>query len=640
MLDLLIVLAFVAYSITVGFVARRRASRGLGEYFLAGRGLKGWQSGTSMAATQFAADTPLLVAGLVATGGVFLVWRLWVYGLAFLLMAFLFAALWRRSGVLTDAELTEKRYSGHGVLALRSFKALYYGTILNCFLLAMVLVAAIGIAEAFLPWHQWLPGDVYGLMHWLVETTGVEITSGHPPFEPGIATANNLFSILSIVAFTTLFSLTGWLRGVVTTDLMQFTLALIGTMIFAWIIVSEAGGVASMTDELVDQYGEDRASEMLSFAPGWEAMLLPFLTIMSLQWFFQFASDGTGYLAQRTMACANDRQAQVAGVTFAWLQILLRSLPWMLIAVGLLVVYPFSAEDAAGDDFAAARELAFVHGINDLMPPGARGILLAGMLAALASTLDTHLNWGASYWSNDLYKRLLCEQVLNRQPDGRELVLVARLSYFALLIIAAGVMVNLDSIQQAWQLSLLFGAGVGSVLVLRWIWERINLWSELAAMAASLIVAPLVLITLPKLEEAGWFGSEPAMAREAIGLLAMAVCSTAAAVGVTWFTPRTDHATLDSFYRTVQPAGLWPETADRCGDDRSRPRLALRAAIGRTALTAASLFMCLYGFGRLLLPHPDTPIFWPIAAALLGVALVPVWVRQMSRADGAVTRPS
>ena len=157
MLDLLIVLTFMAYALGSGLRSRRKASESLEEYFLAGKTLRGWQAGTSMAATQFAADTPLLVTGLVATGGIYVVWRLWVYGLAFLLMAFVFAALWRRADVLTDAELTEIRYSGRGVLALRVLKAVYYGTVINCVVLAMVLVAAVRIAEVFLPWHAWLP---------------------------------------------------------------------------------------------------------------------------------------------------------------------------------------------------------------------------------------------------------------------------------------------------------------------------------------------------------------------------------------------------------------------------------------------------------------------------------------------------
>ena len=168
MLDLVIVLGFVLYAVWSGLSARKKASEGLGEYFLAGKTLGGWRAGFSMAATQFAADTPLLVMGLVATGGVFLLWRLWIYGIAFLLMAFVFAVGWRRSGVLTDAQLTEVRYSGRGVLALRVLKSLYYGTLINCVVMAFVLVAAMRVAEVFLPWNVWVPA-VHGLFVGLVD---------------------------------------------------------------------------------------------------------------------------------------------------------------------------------------------------------------------------------------------------------------------------------------------------------------------------------------------------------------------------------------------------------------------------------------------------------------------------------------
>ena len=161
MIDLIIVGAFVIYAIGSGLAARRIASTGLQEYFLAGRTIKGWRAGVSMAATQFAADTPLLVTGLIASGGIFLIWQLWVYGIAFLMMGFVFAAHWRRANVLTDAEFTELRYSAHGALTLRTIKALYYGTLINCVVMAFVLVAAVRIAEVFLPWHQWLDPDLY-----------------------------------------------------------------------------------------------------------------------------------------------------------------------------------------------------------------------------------------------------------------------------------------------------------------------------------------------------------------------------------------------------------------------------------------------------------------------------------------------
>lgn len=622
MLDLLIVLAFVVYAVGSGLASRKKASEGLGEYFLAGKTLGGWRAGFSMAATQFAADTPLLVMGLVATGGVFLLWRLWIYGVAFLLMAFVFAIGWRRSGVLTDAQFTEVRYSGRGVLALRVLKALYYGTLINCVVMAFVLVAAMRIAEVFLPWHEWLSGGVHGALVGLAEATGLVGVLGTTAtgLPPEVAAANNLLSIVLILTFTTLYSTTGGLRAVVATDVVQFALAMVGTAVYAWVVVDAAGGLGGLTDRVTEIYGAARTSELLSFsAPdtAW-GVLGPFLTIVGLQWFFQMNSDGTGYLAQRSMACRSDRDARLAGVVFTWSQIVARSLIWLLIAVGLLVVYPFAAGDAAAEGFVAGREILFVTGVADLLPAGARGLMLVGLLAALASTIDTHLNWGAGYWSNDLYGRFYAEHLRGREATNRELVVVARLSNLLILAIALAIMANLGSIQEGWTTSLLLGAGMGSVLVLRWLWERINLWSELAAIATSLVLAPVLLFG---------FSLGDAPDEDALRLAVMAAVSTLAAVGVTFVTPPTDEATRVAFYRRVRPFGFWRDTARAAGDDPARSPRLLANRLGLTATAAASLFLVLVGAGRLLVPAPGASAAASWALLLAGLALVPVWVR-------------
>lgn len=613
MIDLLIVLAFIVYAVSAGFRARRKASEGLEEYFLAGKTLKGWQAGTSMAATQFAADTPLLVTGLIATGGIFLVWRLWIYGLAFLMMGFVFAASWRRAGVLTDAELTEIRYSGRAVLPLRVLKAVYYGTVINCVVLAMVLIAAVRIAEVFLPWHLWLPDPVYAPLLHAVEWLGISLASGVQQIDPAVATTDNLISILVILAFTALYSMTGGLRSVVATDVMQFGLAMGGSFLYAWIVIREVGGFGELTDRVVQLYGLAKAQELLSFGPSIGDALLPFLVLISLQWFFQMNSDGTGYLAQRSMACQTDRDARMAGVVFAWLQIFARSLLWLAIAVGLLVLYPFSPEAAGGEQFAASREILFVTGIDDLLPIGIRGLMLTGLLAALASTIDTHLNWGASYWSNDLYQRLIAQEWLKREPSRRELVVAARLSNVLILVIALIVMANLGSIQTAWFISLLFGAGMGSVLVLRWLWERINLYSELAAIVTSLVVAPILLVATDE---------------EWIRLGSMALISTGVVVAVTWLTRRTDPRVLEAFYRRVRPPGFWDATALAVGDDATVPRRKLWRGLRATGLTALSLFLLLIGVGRLMVQAPGSSLVWSWAFILAAVALVPLWWKE------------
>ncbi len=613
MIDLFIVLAFVIYSISAGFRAQKKASQNLNEYFLAGQTISGWRAGFSMAATQFAADTPLLVTGLIATGGIFMVWRLWIYGIAFLMMAFIFSIGWRRAGVLTDAEFTEIRYSGAGVLPLRILKAIYYGTVINCVVMAMVLVAAMRIAEIFLPWHIWLPNSVYEPILHMVNWFGLSLGQSVTGLSNDYVTTNNLISIVLILGFTALYSTTGGLRSVVTTDVMQFSLAMIGTLVYAVVILNQVGGFGQLTDKIVELYGTKLADKMLSFAPTAGESLLPFLVIIGLQWFFQMNSDGTGYLAQRSMACRTDRDARIAGVVFAWMQIFARSLIWLVIGVSLLIVYPFSPESMLGDQFAASREITFVNGIQDLLPVGIRGLMLTALLAALASTLDTHLNWGASYWSNDIYQRLVCQTWLKREPRSHELVVVARLSNLLILVIALTIMVNLGSIQTAWFISLLFGAGMGSVLVLRWLWERINLFSELAAMAASLVVAPILLHVTHE---------------EWIRLSTMAIISTLVAVGVTFFTPGTDTDVLKKFYKRVKPAGFWQRTAQSLGEDGNLPLKKLIQELKTTFLTSLSLFLLLIGVGKLMVRPPDQSILWVFIYIGLGLALIPTWWKK------------
>lgn len=614
MIDLLIILAFVVYSISNGFRNRSKASKSLEEYFLAGRSIKGWRAGFSMAATQFAADTPLLVTGLIATGGIFMLWRLWIYGLGFLMIGFLLGRSWRHARVLTDAELTEIRYSGRGVLTLRALKAIYYGTIMNCTIIAMVLVAASRICEVFLSWNEWLPAGLYNGIYRLIEAIGVPLTSGTTGLDVYVATTNNIISILVIIAFTALYSTTGGLRSVIATDIIQFSLAMLGTLIYAVIVVVNSGGIGQIINNLVELYGIARAGQMLSFSPNTLEMFLPFLVIVSLQWFFERNSDGTGYFAQRLMSCQTDRDAKMSAVIFTWLQIFLRSLIWMIIGVGLLIVYPFDPGTASGETFVAGRELLFATGIKDLLPIGIKGIVLTGMLAALASTIDTHLTWGASYWSNDLYLRVVNRAWLKREPSNKELVIIARLSNIVILVIALTIMANLGSIQTAWYITLLFGAGTGAVLVLRWLWERVNIYSEISAIIASLIFAPIILFTI----EAEW-----------LRLLLMSSISTLIVVTITLLTRPTEENVLLEFYKRVTPPGFWKNTAAKSGFESGRPLVDFKNGVYMTVTTSLSVYLLLVGFGKLILPVPGSPPLLTWILIFLGVASICLWWRRL-----------
>lgn len=631
MIDLIIITAFIIYAISSGLRARKQASQGLNDYFLAGQSIKGWQAGVSMAATQFAADTPLMVMGLVATGGIFLFWQLWVYGIAFLFMGFVFSMKWRRSGVLTDAELAEVRYSGRGLLFLRSAKAIYYGTVINCVVMAFVLVAAVRIAEIFLPWHLWLPSGFFESFSQLTQLLGLDqvllmnkgladpaATIYQPQLALQLAT-NNVISLASLLLFTTFYATTGGLRSVIATDVLQFILAMVGTAAYAYFVVNHIGGLDQLGTQLQQLYGAEQAHRMMSFSPDVGTVLLPFLIIMSMQWLFQMNADGTGYLAQRSMACRSERDATIAAVVFAWLQVVFRSLLWIIIALGLLVVFPFTEADVLSQTFKADREILFATGIRELLPPGITGLMLTGLLAALASTIDTHLNWGASYWSNDIYQRLICQAWLKREPKSHELVIAARLSNLLILGIALAIMTQLDSIQQGWKISLLFGAGMGSVLILRWLWERINLYSELAAMAVSIIAGPLLLMWFPPIDG---LSVDP---NEAWRLGLMALISSSAAIAVTFITPATDDETLVAFYRRIQPLGWWRRTAWKAGESMDMSRRRLWQKLSFVVTCSISMFTALYGLTRLLVPHPDTWWGYPVGALVVSVVLLPHW---------------
>ena len=621
--DALIVVAFIAYAVSAGFRNRRQASKSLEEYFLAGRTLSGWQAGLSMAATQFAADTPLLVTGILATAGVFGLWQLWIAAVTFLLMGFVLAGAWRRAGVLTDAELTEVRYGGTPAAVLRGVKAVYLGTIINCTVLAWVLFAAAKIAEPFLLWNEWLPSGVLQPVVSLVESVGVPLTiGGLDDPEVWVKTANNFISLLMILGVSALYSATGGLRSVVATDVVQIVIMFLGTLAFTTIVVREVGGLGAMTAKVHETFagggpGGILPAEILAFTPGQGKDVTPtVLSLLGLLWLINAYSDGSGYLAQRAMACRSDRDAKTAAVVFTFTQILVRSLLWLPLGVGLLVLFP-PAPGLASELMQADREASYVRGMAELLPPGVLGLMLTGMLAALASTVDTHLNWGSSYWTNDIYKRFICQAWRKREPSGRSLVWVARGANVLILVIALAIMTQLTSINQAWQTTLLFGAGLGVVLVLRWIWWRMNAWAEIAAMLMSFVAAPLLMISLSD-------------DQQALRLLLAATVSTTAALAAIWIKGPEDPARLTAFYRRVRPVGFWGPVARAAGDETGARRLG--RALGAMATSSLSVFCLLVGIGTWLVGSPG-PVWMPsrsiwIAGLLLvGLLLCPVWYR-------------
>ena len=625
--DILIVVAFIVYAVSVGLRHRRQASKNLEEYFLAGRTLSGWKAGLSMAATQFAADTPLLVTGIVAVSGIFGLWQFWIFAVTFLLMGFVLAGAWRRAGVVTDAELTEVRYGGAPAAVLRGVKAFYLGTIINCVSLGWVLFAAAKIAEPFLLWDVWLPPGLFDPLISVVEWVGLPLSIGDVD-DPGvwIKTANNFISLVVILAVTGLYSATGGLRSVVATDVVQIGIMFAGTLAFTTIVVSETGGLGAMTGRVYDMFaaggpGGITPNELLAFTPGHgKDVTLTLLSLLGLLWVINSVSDGSGYLAQRSMACRSDHDAKTAAVVFTFTQVVVRSLLWLPLGIGLLLLFPpdpaLPVELLQGD-----REATYIRGMSELLPPGLLGLMLTGMLAALASTVDTHLNWGASYWTNDLYKRFVCQGWLKREPSGRTLVWVARGSNLGILLIALMVMTQLTSINQAWQINLLFGAGLGVVQVLRWLWWRMNAWAEIVAMGVSAALAPVLRSA---------FGDE----QQALRLLLRAAASTAAALLAVWIRGPEDRAGLTEFYRRVRPVGFWGPIAAELGEtvEASAGPRRLGRALGAMALCSVTVFCLLVGIGTWLggSPFPGwlpSRAVWVATLLLVAVACCPLWYR-------------
>ncbi|MBT8495896.1 MAG: sodium transporter, partial [Deltaproteobacteria bacterium] len=440
LIDIAIILGFIVYAVGSGLKAKDQASKSLDEYFLAGRSLPGWKAGLSMAATQFAADTPLRVTGQIATIGIFALWQDWIYAVAFLLLGFVLAPAWRKAGVITDAELSELRYGSKAAAWLRGSKAIYLGTIFNCIILGWVLFAATRIAEPFLTWHLWLPEAIHDPFVSLAALFDKPLVSEAAvqafPVEMQLKlAANNLISILVIVAVTTFYSTTGGLRSVVNTDVAQFFLMMVGTVVFVYVITDKAGGIGNIPDLIREKFANGgpclapgnciEANQILGFTPSAaKDVTVALAVVFGLQWLIQTNADGTGYIAQRSMACRSDHDSKVASIVFTIAQVFLRSLMWLPLGLGLLLLFPPDLS-LVGEAIKGDREFTYVLGINEL-PPGVKGLMLTAMLAALASTVDTHINWGSSYWTNDIYKRFICEAWMKKTPSDRSLVWVAR----------------------------------------------------------------------------------------------------------------------------------------------------------------------------------------------------------------------
>jgi len=495
----------------VGLYFTKSSGSSSQEFFLSGRNMPWWLLGISMVATTFSADTPNLVTDIVRKNGVSGNWVWWAFLLTGMLTVFVYAGMWRRSGVFTDLEFYELRYSGRPAAFLRGFRAIYLGLFFNVMIMATVCLAAIKIGGVML---------------------------GLSPIQ----------SLLIANITTVIYSALGGFRGVLFTDLVQFIIAMLGSVSAAVYVINmdQVGGLRELLHN-------PAVAEKLSILPDFSNInvILPlFIIPIAIQWWSAWypgaEPGGGGYVAQRMLAAKDEQNALGATFLFNAAHYALRPWPWILVALASIIVFPshdslqaaFPNLDPSvvNDDLAYPAMLSF-------LPSGLKGLVMVSLIAAFMSTLSTHLNWGSSYVVNDLYHRFM-----KKDASSDELVLVGRISTVVLMLIATLVALVLSNALQSFNLLLQIGAGTGLLFILRWFWWRINAFSEIAAMVISFLVAIYLEFIHP--------GIGGGVLQDHIKLLIGVGITTIGWIIVTLFTPPTTFATLVSFYKHIKPASI------------------------------------------------------------------------------------
>jgi Na+/proline symporter len=543
-----------------------QAGQNTESFFLGGRNLPWWLAGTSMVATTFAADTPLLVTELVAQNGISGNWLWWNMLISGMLTTFLFAKMWRRAGIVTDLEIIELRFSGEEAAFLRKFKAVYLGVFLNAVVIAWVNLALMSIFQVFF----------------------------------NISKEEALVWVAGIMVAVALYSALSGLLGVAVTDFLQFTIAMGGCILLAFIVVGsdKIGGIEGLQQKL--------SPTALSFFPdisdavpaqGLQSLsisLATFFAFLGIQWWASWypgaEPGGGGYVAQRMMSAKTEGDALKATLLFQIAHYALRPWPWILVGLCTLVLYP----DLAPAD----KRLGYVMAMKEFLPAGLKGLLLVAFFAAYMSTISTQLNWGASYLINDLYQRFI-------KPDAQGKALVKSSRIATILMMMAGLLATamIDTLSGAFNFMIACGAGLGMVLMLRWFWWRINAWSEIAA-----TLAPFVPISVLK------FFPEVVFPYDLFIIVGFV---TATWLLVTFLTPPTERKVLQAFYERIQPLGIWKEIAP-AHSNAALPQQLLNWLAG-TVLGYATLFF----IGKVVFGD------WTWACIYAGaIAVCIIWLRK------------
>ena len=546
-LDWTIVGVYFAVSLIVGIWVSKQAGQDTKSFFLAGRNMPWWLLGVSMVATTFSTDTPNLVTDLVRQNGVSGNWAWWAFLLTGMLTVFVYANLWHRSGVLTDIEFYELRYSGKAAAFLRGFRALYLGLVFNVLVMGAVSLAAVKFGEIVLGW----PG-------WMTLTIACSITLA--------------------------YSALGGLKAVIITDFVQFTLAMIGSIwgMFYILGLPEIGGLsnlishANVTDKIA-------LFPDLSNPNVWVPVLL---VPLAVQWWASYypgsEPGGGGYIAQRMFSAKDEQNAVGATFLFNVAHYALRPWPWILIALSSLVIFPELTDlqqafpnlpaDKLGHDVAYPAMLT-------LLPSGLLGLVAASLIAAFMSTMSTQVNLGASYLVNDFYHRFI-----KPQASEKELVMAGRLFSVVSIILGGGLGLLLSSAGQIFTLLLMIGAGTGLIYILRWFWWRINAYTEIVAMVSSLIIA-------------GYFNFGDSTLEGWQKIVVGAGLTTIVWIIATYFTPPDEEKTLRNFVKKVKPGG--PGWSKYTEEPSSAPWPVPRGVLCMT-LGCIAVYGILIGVGQLL----------------------------------------
>ena len=546
-LDWFIIGCYFIFSLAIGIWASKQAGKDTKSFFLAGQNMPWWLLGISMVATTFSTDTPNLVTDLVRQNGVSGNWSWWAFLLTGMLTVFVYAKLWRRSGVLTDIEFYELRYSGKAAAFLRGFRALYLGLVFNVLVMGTVSLAAIKFGEI-----------VLGLPGWLTLSIACSITL--------------------------IYSTMGGLKAVIITDFVQFALAMIGSIWGMLYILGlpEIGGLSNLVSHA-------NVVDKIALFPDFSDpnIWVPVLLVpLAVQWWASYypgsEPGGGGYIAQRMFSAKDEKNAVGATFLFNVAHYALRPWPWILIALSSLIIFPELSDiqkafpnlpaDKLGHDVAYPAMLT-------LLPSGLLGLVAASLIAAFMSTMSTQLNLGASYLVNDFYHRFI-----KPNASQSELIKVARIFTVISIILGSGLGLLLTSAGQAFTLLLMIGAGTGLIYILRWFWWRINAYTEIVAMISSILIAGYFNFTDSGLE--GW-------QKIVIG----SILTTIVWVIATYFTPPEDEETLRNFVKKVNPGGPgWTNYYD----GKSAEPWPLPKGILSMILGSIAVYGILLGVGQLI----------------------------------------